>query len=414
MTGAAHQRGLLRRMFDAGVAAVRADACLPTHLPPDRPRGRNVLLAVGKAAGDMAAVAVRHRHFDAGLVIMPDGGLPPGAALPPQIATVFAAHPVPDARSEQAGQRALALARGLTAGDRLVALVSGGGSALIVAPRPPLTLADKMAITQQLLAAGAPIGDINRLRRHLSLIKGGGLAMAAAPADVCTLVLSDIPGDDAALVASGPTCPMAPDDDWRALAARWGVALPAALDARGDRPAPDRPNPAPPRCIGHGGMALDAMAAVAAAAGYAVINLGAAIEGDAQAIARAQAAQALDEAAAGRRTALISGGETSVVVSGQGRGGRNQCYAAALAQALAGHPAICAFAADSDGIDGNSDAAGALVLPDTLARLAALGLDMAQLLAASNSAHGFAQLGDAIVTGPTFTNVNDLRAILVG
>jgi hydroxypyruvate reductase len=409
LTDPDHKRALLGQVFAAGIAAVRAADYLPPHLPPAPPKGRLCVIALGKAAGDMAAVAARHRPIDRGLVILPAGAMPRDAVLPPSLEVIVAGHPIPNAESQRAGEAALALASGLMQEDMLLLLVSGGGSALLAAPLPPLSLADKMAITDQLLRAGAPITDINRVRRHLSRVKGGRLAAAAAPATVHNLILSDVPGDDLAMVASGPGIAAAPDPEWRAIAARWGVPIPADL---ADPPITVAPGP-PPLCVGNADLALSAMAATAARAGYAVVNLGGALEGDALALAHHHAALARKHAEAGRPVAMISGGESSVAVTGTGRGGRNQSYAAALAVALAGAPAVAAIAGDSDGIDGNSAAAGAMIFPDSIDRLARHGEEFAALLAANDTARGFALLGDAVITGPTLTNVNDLRCLLI-
>lgn len=396
----------------AGVEAARAHHYLPAHLPTDRPAGQTAMIALGKAAGDMAQVALGRIGVDRGLVVAPQGGLPPGFRAPPHVEVITAAHPVPDAASVRAGHAALALARALGPDDRLLVLLSGGGSSLMTVPRDPLTLTDLIAINDALLRSGAPIGVMNTIRRALCQIKGGGLAAAAGKAEVITLVLSDVPGDDLATVASGPTVSAAGGEDWRDMAARHAIAIPAIADHA--PPEPGR-NVQAPRLVASAATALAAMARAAQEQGYAPILLGDDLEGDAVALAQQHAALAIEHAAHGRPVALLSGGETSVTVSRTaGRGGRNQTYALALAIALRGHRAIHALAGDSDGIDGNSEQAGAMVFPDTLARCRAAGIDPAKSLSACNSAPLFQRIGDSLVTGPTFTNVNDLRAILVG
>jgi glycerate 2-kinase len=405
------QRALLQDVFAAGVNAVRAKDYLPPHLPRHPAAGRTVMIALGKAAGDMAAVAMEHIAIDAGLVIIPRGGLPADDVLPPHVEVIVAGHPVPDSESARAGTHALALAEALGPEDRLLVLLSGGGSALMVAPAPPLTLADKIAINEQLLRSGAPIADINRVRQRMSLTKGGGLAAAAAPAEVITLVVSDIPGDDISLVASGPTIAATDDPGLPMVAARWGIGLPSALYHPRPVVAPLAGTIA---CVASADRALAAMAVTLEAAGYACLNLGGALVGDAVDLGRQHAALASTCAANGRRLAIVSGGETSVEVRGvSGRGGRNLSYLAGLALALNGHPEIVAMAADSDGIDGNSGVAGAMIFPDTLARLMADQLDLASLVEACDTARAFRALDDVFETGPTYTNVNDLRCILV-
>jgi hydroxypyruvate reductase len=405
-------RDAMQALFLAGVDAARARHSLPAHLPQDRPAGQTAMIALGKAAGDMAQVALAQMRVDRGLVVVPAGGLPPGFRPPAHVEVITASHPEPSGDSERAGRAALALAGGLGPQDRLLVLLSGGGSSLMTAPRAPLTLADIIAINAALLRSGAPIGAINRIRRRLCEVKGGGLAAAAAPAEVVTLVLSDVPGDDLALVASGPTVITAESGDWRALARHYGVEVPVLAD----RPAPEiGGGPHPPRMVASAATALAAMAATARDMGFEPILLGDDLEGDATSLAQQHAALAVRHAAEGARVALLSGGETSVVVGHTaGRGGRNQSYALVLALALRSHPDIHAFAGDSDGIDGNSSLAGAMIFPDTLARCRASGLDPQQSLAACNSAPLFEALGTGFATGPTFTNVNDLRGILVG
>jgi glycerate 2-kinase len=405
-------RDTMRSLFLAGVNAARAQHYLPAHLPTDRPAGKTVMIALGKAAGDMAQVALARIVVDRGLIVVPRGGLPTDFRAPPQVEVITTSHPRPDTESERAGRAALALAEALGPGDRLLALLSGGGSSLMMAPRAPLTLGEVIDINEALLRSGAPISVINRIRQQLCDVKGGRLASAASPAEVVTLVLSDVPGDDLALVASGPTCVAPHNDDWRGLAERYGIAVPALAN----RTAPIIGSKVhPPRMVASAGNALAAMAVAARDKGFDPIILGDDLEGDAATLAQHHTVIAVDHVGAGRPVALISGGETSVVVSRTaGRGGRNQTYALALALALHGNPNIHAFAGDSDGIDGNSALAGAMIFPDTLARSLACSFDPAQCLYDCNSTSLFETIGDGLVTGPTFTNVNDLRCILVG
>lgn len=405
-------RETMRDLFVTANNAVRAQHYLPSHLPSDRPAGVTAIIALGKAAGDMAQVALEQIAVDRGLVIVPKDGLPPDFRAPPQVDVITSSHPTPDSESERAGRAALALAEALGPDDRLLVLLSGGGSSLMMAPRAPLLLADIIDINEALLRSGAPISIINRIRQQLCDVKGGGLAAAAMPAEVVTLVLSDVPGDNLALVASGPTCVAPEIDDWRGLAECYGIAVPTLAD----RAAPKiGPQVLPPRMVACAATALAAMAVAAREMGFEPIILGDDLEGDAATLARNHAAVAVSHVEAGRRVALISGGETSVVI-GQtaGRGGRNQTYALALAIALCANPEIHAFAGDSDGIDGNSTLAGAMIFPDTLARCRASDFDPEQCLSDCNSAPLFETIGDGLVTGPTFTNVNDLRCILVG
>ena len=363
-------RSLLLNMFAAARAAVTAQAVMPRDLPPGRLTG----IAVGKgAAGMMAAAQARAVGPLPGLVVVPYGQ---GAVSWPSVEVIEASHPVPDANSVRAAQRALEIARGLGEGDRLLLLLSGGGSALMALPAPGVTLEEKQAVTRELLRSGAPIGEVNAVRARLSGIKGGKLAEAAFPAAVTNWIVSDVPGNDPARVASGPGL-------------RDGLDVEVSL-------------------LACGADALAAGARVAEQAGYRVIDLGDAIEGDAEALARDHA-----RLVTSGRLAILSGGEASVAVRGEGRGGRNLHYLLALAVALDGRPGVSAIACDTDGIDGSSDAAGAMLFPDTLARAWALGLDARDHLARCD-AHGFfAALGDLVVTGPTGVNVNDFRAILV-
>lgn len=372
-------RTLLRALFDAAVAAADPAQCLPPFLPPP-PRGRTLVVGAGKAAAAMARAV--ETHWPAaleGFVVTRYGfGLPCE-----RIEVVEAAHPVPDDASVAAARRALALVSGLTEDDLLLALISGGGSALMTLPAPGITLAQKQARTRELLRSGAAIREINAERKRMSAIKGGRLAAAAMPAHVVTLAISDVPGDDPADIASGPTVP-APGD-------------PAA--ARCDT-----------RVIASARTSLEAAARAARAAGIEPVILGDAVEGEACEVARTMAALARERDAP---CVLLSGGETTVTVRGNGRGGRNTEFLLALAMALDGTANISAIACDTDGIDGTEDNAGALVTADTLVRARSMGLDPQAFLADNNAYEFFAALGDLVVTGPTRTNVNDFRAILI-
>jgi glycerate 2-kinase len=413
-----NRRGLLAALFDAGIAAVDAAAAMPRRLPVVAGNGRLVVIAIGKAAVPlMAAAQGRSGGPLPGLVVAPKGHVPAGTAWP-GVTIITAGHPVPDADSLVAGEAALALAAGLHADDHLLMLVSGGGSALLAAPVPGVTLADKAMVTRALLRSGAAIAEINLVRKALSRIKGGRLAAVAAPARVTTWIVSDIPGDDPALVASGPTVAGGGSlAEAQAIVAHYGITAPDGVARALAGPANEPPaaGSSTATIIARPRDALDAIGRMAAAQGYTVVDLGDDLEGEARELAAAHGALALGLAARGGRHAIISGGETSVAMVGSaGRGGRNLEYALGLALALDSAVGIAALAADSDGIDGSSDAAGAYVGPDTLARATVCGLDAAAFLAA-NDAHGFfASIGDLVVTGPTLTNVNDLRVILVG
>jgi len=407
-------RRFLRRLFDAAVGAADPGKVLAGHLPP-RPRGKCVVVGAGKAAAAMAA-AVDRVWADVdltGAVVAPYGyGKPAG-----RIRVHEAAHPVPDANSGIAARAMLDLVRGLGPDDLVLALISGGGSSVMALPVAGLTLADKQAVNRALLRSGLDIRSMNAVRRRLSAIKGGKLAAAAAPARVVTLAISDIPGDDVAAIASGPTIPD-PDvgADLSALAAPLRGEIGEAAYARLIAPvaAPPVPVAVDARLIATPRAALDAAARVAQEAGVAVEMLGDALEGESHVLGKEMAALATRP-----RTGpcvLLSGGETSVTLTGKtaGRGGRNTEFALSLALALEGRAGVWALAADTDGEDGASGGgAGAVIAPDTLARAAAAGLDPRAALSGHDSGSFFAGLGDVLVTGPTFTNVNDFRAVLV-
>lgn len=415
-------RAFLRSLFDAAVAAADPALVVPAALPSRPPQGRTVVVGAGKAAAAMALAV--DTAWDApleGVVVTRYGhGLPC-----PRLEVVEAGHPLPDDQGAAAARRILALAEGLGPDDLLICLWSGGGSALLSLPDPAVGLAGKRALTQALLRCGASIAELNTVRKHLSAIKGGRLAAAAAPAAVLSLCLSDVPGDDPAVIASGPTVPD-PTTAAEALGilARYGISEPAAALAplvQGRRETPKPGDPvfarAEVRVIATPREALEAAARRAQAAGVVPLILGDALEGEAREIARALAPMAASAARHGDPApppcVLLSGGELTVTLLGDGRGGPNAEFALALAQALDGNPHVWALACDTDGIDGSEDNAGALVTPDTLARARRLGLSPRAHLA-DNDAYGFfAALGDLVVTGPTLTNVNDFRALFV-
>ncbi|KAF0164143.1 MAG: hydroxypyruvate reductase [Rhodocyclaceae bacterium] len=418
---------MLRGLFDAAVAAADPARCLPAHLPepPDSPEGRTVIVGAGKAAAAMARAVEDHWRGDperlSGLVVTRYGHGAPTR----RIEVVEAAHPTPDVAGQLAAARILELVSGLTANDLVLVLLSGGGSALLAAPMAGITLEQKRAVTKALLASGASIGEINCVRKHLSAIKGGRLALAAAPARVVTLAISDVPGDDLSTIASGPTVP----DPTRCVDAleiveRYGIELPAvAREAllSGVAETPKVADPGFSHCESHviatAQSSLAAAAAAARALGIAPLVLGDAIEGEAREAARVLGGIALSCAAHGVPLAgpcvLLSGGETTVTVRGSGRGGRNAEFLLGLALTLGGHPRIHAIACDTDGIDGSEDNAGALLLPDTPLRAMQAGIDLRRRLAENDAYSVFAALGDLVVTGPTRTNVNDFRAILI-
>jgi len=439
---------LLRTLFDAAVAAADPARLLPGRLPPPA-AGRTVVVGAGKAAASMAAAVERAWPGPLeGLVVTRYGH----DALCERLEVVEAAHPVPDAAGRAAAGRILELAGGLGADDLLICLFSGGGSALLALPAPGVTLEDKQVVNKTLLRSGATIAEINCVRKHLSAIKGGRLAAAAHPARVVTYVISDVPGDDPSVIASGPTVPD-PTTYAEALEvlARYGIDGPAALlehlRAGAASEVEETPKCGDPAfaadeltMLATAADALAAAAGCARAAGVAPLVLGDDLEGEARDRGGAHAALAI-ACARGGETALIglreavardaahlvdpvlfvpqaplvllSGGETTVTVHGSGRGGRNTEYLLGLALALDGHPAISALAGDTDGIDGSEDNAGALVTPDTLVRARQAGVDPVAALAANDAYGVFAALGDLVVTGPTRTNVNDFRAVLI-
>ncbi len=419
-------RALLRHLFDVAVAAADPARVIGGHLPPEVP-GRTVVVGAGKASAAMAAAfeaawEAAGRGPLEGLVVTRYGHAHPCR----HIEIVEAAHPVPDEHGAAAAGRILDLVSGLGAQDQVVALVSGGGSSLLSLPPEAVGAEAKRQVNRVLLASGASIHEMNCVRKHLSRIKGGRLAAAAHPARVHSLVLSDIPGDDPALVASGPTIPdPASRADALAIAQRYGMDLPAAARAFLESPEADAPKPDDPgferdtvAVIAAAEMSLKAAAEAARAEGLEVHILSDAIEGEARDVGRVHAAIARRVAGKGepfRRPCLIlSGGETTVTVkAGGGRGGRNVEFLLSLAVGIAGLEGVTALAADTDGIDGTEDNAGAVCDGGTVGRLAALGLTAKGFLAGNDAYTAFERLGDLVVTGPTRTNVNDFRAILI-
>jgi hydroxypyruvate reductase len=417
----ADPRALLRRMFDAAIEAAQPARIVPPHLPQP-PKGRLVVIGAGKASAAMARTVEERWPGDlSGLVVTRYGHAVPCR----RIGIVEAAHPVPDAAGLAAARRMLDLVRGLTADDLVLCLVSGGGSALLPLPLDGLTLQHKQAVNRALLTSGASITEMNCVRRHLSAIKGGRLAAACHPARVLTLAISDVPGDDPVDIASGPTvADPTTCADALAIVGRYGIELPPAVrevleSGRGESVKPGDPRlaRAEMRLVATPQRALEAAAAVARGAGVTPLLLGDAIEGEAREVGKAMAGVARSVARHGQPLAapcvLLSGGETTVTVRGGGRGGRNVEFLLSLALSLDGLASAWAIAGDTDGVDGAEEVAGAIVAPDTLARARRIGLRAADRLA-DNDGHAFFEaLGDQVVTGPTLTNVNDFRAVLL-
>ena len=414
-------RQVLLDLFQHAVAAADPLALVARYLPA-APAGRTVVIGAGKAAARMAQAVEQHWQGElTGLVVTRYGHGAPTS----RIEVIEAGHPVPDEASAEAARRMLALVDGLTADDLVLCLLSGGGSALLSLPAPGVTTEEKRELTRALLRSGAPIGEMNCVRRHLSAIKGGRLALACAPARVVTLVVSDVPGDDPAVVASGPTVPDGSTGaDALGILQKYAIPVSDAARAALADPRLAAPLPGDPRLVNNNvhvivtaQQMLDAVAARARNAGYAPLILSSSMEGEARevgivhaGIARqvVQYAQPLQAPCV-----ILSGGETTVTVRGHGRGGRNTEFLLSLAIALQGQARVHALAVDTDGIDGTEDNAGALIAPDTLSRAALAGLDPKALLADNDGYTLFQQLGDLVVTGPTRTNVNDLRIILV-
>ncbi len=422
-------------------AAVRR--ALPAYtqgdfLPIPPAHGRTLVLGAGKASGAMAHAFDALWPQDApmsGLVITRYDHTPPrDSSVASRIEVVEAAHPVPDAAGLEATRRMLAMTEGLTDNDLVVCLISGGGSSLLTLPAEGLELADKQRINKELLNSGATISEMNCVRKHLSAIKGGRLAAACASARVVTLLISDVPGDDPSVIASGPTVPD-PSTCAEALAVldRYGIAIPEPVRARLQRGELETPKPGDAvfarntmQMIATPQQSLEAAAAAARAAGLQAYILSDAMEGESREVGKVHAALALAVAQQGqpfqaftRPCVILSGGETTVTIrplapgAARGQGGRAGEFCMGLAAGLQGHPGVFALAADSDGIDGTQDNAGARVLPDTLARAAALGYKLPDFLDRNDACGFFGPLGDLVVTGPTFTNVNDFRAVLI-
>jgi hydroxypyruvate reductase len=421
-------RAFLQGLFAQAVAAAHPASCLPAHLPAPPRNGRLILLAAGKAAGSMIEVAEKHYLDDAkfpaermtGIAVARHGYGRPTRVVP----MIEAGHPVPDAAGLESATRALKLAEGATTDDLVLVLMSGGASANWIAPAG-ITFSEKQAVTRALLRSGANIGEMNTVRKHLSRIKGGRLARAAFPARVVTRAVSDVPGDDPAVIGSGPTvADPSTLADARAIVARYRLDLPEAVARALDDPANESPKPGDPafangdfKLVARPADAFRAAEAAVRAAGYEVVFLGERIEGEAREVAAEHARLARELQAAGRRAIILSGGELTVTILGQGRGGPNQEYALALVPALAGTIGIAALAGDTDGTDGGGgsaeDPAGALADGTSAGRARERGLDPAAFLADNDSTGFFEQMGDLLRPGPTFTNVNDFRAILV-
>jgi glycerate 2-kinase len=424
----ASSRAFLEGLFHTAVAAAHPEGCLRPHLPSP-PSGQLIVLAAGKAAGSMAEVAERHYVEERGMPAGRIRGLAVtrlGYARPTRfVRVVEAGHPVPDAAGLAATAETLALADSAGGDDLVLVLVSGGASANWIAPAAGLSLAEKQAVTRALLASGASIVEINTVRKHLSRIKGGRLAQRASPAPLVAIGISDVPGDDPAVIGSGPTVPDPSTlGDARAIVARYRLDVPPPVAQALADPANETPKSGDPvfaatsfELATRPAEVFLAAQEAARAAGYDCILLGTAIEGEARDVAAAQARLARDLKAQGRRAVILSGGELTVSLRGKGRGGPNQEYALALAIGLAGTPGVAALAGDTDGTDGGGgqpdDPAGAFIDATTLARAGRLGLDPAAFLNDNNSTEFFEKLDDLLAPGPTLTNVNDFRAILV-
>jgi hydroxypyruvate reductase len=415
-------RTLLRELFDAAIASAQPALCIPRHLP-EAPRGRTIVIGAGKASAAMARALEDHWPGPlSGLVVTRYGYEVPCT----RIEIAAAAHPVPDAAGLAAATRILHMVQGLHADDLVICLISGGGSALLPLPLPGLTLAHKQAVNRALLQSGATIGEMNCVRRHLSAIKGGRLAAACHPARVVTLLISDVPGDFPADIASGPTVgDPSTCADALAIIRRYRIEVPAEVLAvlesgRGESVKPGDPRLAGSqlRMIATPQMALEAAADVARAAGVSAHILGDSIEGEARDVGKVLAAIAQQVRRHGQPFAapcvLLSGGETTVTVTGQGRGGRNVEFLLSLGIALQGLAGVHALAGDTDGVDGAEEIAGAYLGPDSLERAWALGFKPREALANNDAHRFFGALGDSVITGPTLTNVNDFRAIYIG
>ena len=411
---------LLKAMFTAAVDAALPSLCVPAHLPA-RPKGRTIVIGAGKASGAMAKAL--EDAWDGpieGLVVTRYGYRVPTERLE----VVEAAHPLPDAAGREAALRIFNMVQGLTQDDLVLCLISGGGSALLAAPAEGMSLEDKQAVNKALLKSGATISEMNTVRKHLSAIKGGRLAAAAWPAKVVALMISDVPGDDPSIIASGPTVPD-PSTNQEALCIieKYAIEVPPSV-REVLRTGSETPKPGDPRLanvenimIATPQASLEAAAAVAHKAGVKPVILGDSIEGESRDVALVHAGIARQCALRGQPEqppcVLISGGETTITLKGKGKGGRNTEFLLALAIALNGMPGIYALAGDTDGVDGSEDNAGAMITPDTLARAEAAGLNAKAMLADNDPWTFFNGIGDLLVTGPTLTNVNDFRAVLI-
>jgi glycerate 2-kinase len=422
------RRPLLHAIFDAAVAAAHPDVVLAPHLRPV-PRGRVICLAAGKGAAAMAAAAERH-YLDA---LELDPALLTGIATTRhghgvatrRIRVIEAGHPVPDEAGLKAADDTLRLAATASEDDLLLVLISGGGSANWIAPAEGVTFAQKQQVNRALLRSGAPIVEVNTVRKHLSRIKGGRLARAGQHAEVVTLAISDVPHDDPSAIASGPTVPDPTTlADARAIVAKYNLSVDDAVRRALDEPNNESCKPGDPafaratfELIAKPKASIEAAAKIARDAGYAVITLGADLEGEAREVAAAHAQLALKARSEGQRVAILSGGELTVTVRGNGRGGPNQEYALALADLLKDMSGISALAADTDGADGGagsaSDPAGAIIDRTTFSKMKSLGLDAGAYLENNDASSFFSKTGDLLLTGPTLTNVNDVRVILV-
>ncbi|MDP3171784.1 MAG: glycerate kinase [Polaromonas sp.] len=431
---ASHPRAFLEHLYQAAVQRALPLNNTAAFLPPP-PKGRTIVIGAGKAGGSMAQAVEALWPADApleGLVVTRYHHIPPRPAdLPQRIEIVEAAHPVPDAAGLQAAERILQMVQGLTRDDLVLCLISGGGSALLTLPAEGLSLEDKQGINKALLNSGANIGEMNCVRKHLSRIKGGRLAAACAPATVVTLTISDVPGDDPSVIASGPTVPDASTcADALAILKRYNIDIPAALTAQLESGALETPKPGDKAFDGHAvhmiatpQQSLEAAAAAARAAGISAYILSDEMEGESREVGKVHAALARAVANKGqpfsKPCVILSGGETTVTVrprqpgDAKGRGGRAGEFCLGLALALQGQPGVYALAADTDGIDGMEENAGAFVAPDTLARAVAQGMKVDRYLDRNDAYGYFEPLGDLVVTGPTHTNVNDFRVLLI-
>ena len=415
-------RKFLLDLYSSAVDAVTAEKCLPVYLPKPPAKGRTLVIGAGKGAAAMAKTVEDHwQGALSGLVVTRYGH---GVECR-HIEVVEAAHPVPDAAGRRAADRIMLMAQGLKEDDLVLCLISGGGSALLALPAEDITLEQKQNVNRALLRSGATISEMNCVRKHLSAIKGGRLALACAPARVVTLLISDVPGDDPAIIASGPTLPDATTcADALAILKKFDIDVPANILRYLRSGIGETPKPGDKRfmrntqhVIATAQHALEAAAASARAAGITPYILSDGIEGEARDIGLMHAALAKQVALHGQPFAkpcvLISGGETTVTVRGDGRGGRNAEFLLSLATALDGHPDIHALACDTDGIDGSEDNAGAVYHPDSIQRASALGLRPRGMLENNDGYGFFSALGDLVVSGPTRTNVNDFRAVLI-